>query len=245
MIHSIKYHRPKRFVPLQPTRPRLRLIFIACFLVGLLMSQFAVGQVSDSIKLRLNVKIDSKGDAKAKYELQLPPRAFATLKQVMKDPFYVIRSMESNIGWLELANIDARFDNASCSVLSQCDAVGMMRTTDEGQWLLNVGNAKEGIELLDIRDGQAIFSCTSVSPTGLVRTYFTIETPRNSRNLAYDAKQGNLTYEYHPEIEEGGRTRTQFDLQAEERILSSLGKIYSQETKWTCFAAKTQFHQQR
>ncbi|MEZ6119001.1 MAG: hypothetical protein R3C28_20865 [Pirellulaceae bacterium] len=216
----------------------LRVVIAASLLFA--TARFAPAQSPTSMKLDMTINIDSIGNAKVDYDLSMPAKSYAVVKQTFGDAFHVIRSMEQNAGWLEMRNIDARFEDRAQSVVSKCDAVGLLRTTAPGKWLFDVGGMDSGFELLDIHDNQAIFGSVSEAAVGMMRMYTRVNLPEGSQNVQFDARRGQLTYDFEPELEYGSRPGADYELLAQEHIMSSLAKIYSTEQS-ELFAAKNLF----
>lgn len=206
--------------------------FIAC--------QFAMAQSPTSIKLDMTVDVDPVGNADVKYELSMPARPYAMVKATFGDAFHVIRSMESNSGWLDVKNINARFEDQLQSVVSNCKASGLLRTTAPGKWSFEVGGMENGFELLDIHDNQAIFASVCNSAFGIMRFYTRVNLPVGCSNVEFDDRRGELTYDYVPEIVSGNHASARYELMGQEHIMSSLANLYSTENS-NLFAARHSF----
>jgi hypothetical protein len=212
-------------------------LLVVC-LVALAGPAFA--QTPTTIKLDMTIDVNGVGDAHVSYDLSMPPREYAALKQNFGDAFQVIRSMEANRGWLEVANLDARFEDRLQSVVSQCDARGLTRTTGPGQWTFDAGTADDGWELISVNQNQAILSNILPTPAGVVRCLTRINMPQGSTNIRYDDQAGQLAWEFHPAIEEGDNPAATLELLEQDRIMSSLAKVYSTEQS-QLFAARHLF----
>jgi len=214
---------------------------VACFvLFCVVTSRLAMAQAPTSIKLDMTINIDAVGNADVNYDLSMPAKPYAMLKSTFGDAFHVIRSMQSGSSWLELKNVNARFEDQLQSVVSHCEASGLLRTTAPGKWSFNIGGMDDGFELLDIHDNQAIFACVPDSNFGIMRMYTRVNLPRGSSNVKFDSRRGNLTYDFEPKLVEGKRASASYELKAQEHIMSSLARLYGTEESGL-FAAKNIF----
>lgn len=211
---------------------------ICCFAISVLMiASYGFAQQPQNVKLEMTIDIDPVGNASVDYDLSMPAKPYAMLKQNFGDAFHVIRSMESNMSWLELTNVDARFEDQLQSVVSHCDATGLLRTTGPGQWSIDLGG-DDGWELLDIHQEKAIFASVGDMGFGTLRAYSRINLPAGATDIRF--QRGCLTYHYEPILEPGDRVSTDHQLLAQEHIISSLAKVYSTEQS-ELFAARNLF----
>ncbi len=228
----------------EPTRNRrqihvaTRCLMLTVILCGWL-SRISSADNSGFFKSETVVNVDAVGDAKITHELTMPVVPYASLKRTMGDPLQVMHTMDSNLSWLQIDGLTARFDDTHHAVCSDSVCRGLSRTITGTKWCLSVG-ANDGLEPIDVQNGSAVFGRVSRTAAGIVSNYVRICLPEGSTQVAYDERRDQLTYFYEPEIEDGDRVDTDYRIEARKHIVSSLAKIYGDETS-PLWAARSVF----
>ncbi|MEZ6097069.1 MAG: hypothetical protein R3C03_23075 [Pirellulaceae bacterium] len=210
------------------------------FFVSLFGLRPVWAQDLNTARLMMTVTVDPVGKTDVNFDLKMPDVVYAGMKEVFGDAFHVIRSMESSASWLEIKKIDARFDDPNCSVIADCEAVGMLRTVADGRWTYQIDAPHGAMELLDIEDNTLTFAMITDPGVGMMRMYTRIVLPAGAKNIEFDTSRGSLNYDFEPELNYGDQPEVRSDLIVREQFMSSLAKLYGVEQS-DLFAAKNIF----
>ena len=190
--------------------------------------------------LETTIHLNETGDATFHQDLSMPLRSYQVFRQEIGSPVKLIRKMQSMSSWNKIEAMKGDFDEVKHQVSGSFEHIGFSRSVSPGTWRVDFAE-EEQPKLITIQDNVAIFSSADSTGLGAMSMILRVHTPPQSRNLRFNEREKNLTYEFTPEIAEGEQCRHSLDLDCKPQLMSSLAKLYGNEQLDAFWAARSVF----
>lgn len=200
----------------------------------------AFAQEPASMSMKASIVVCNTGDADVDFRMQLPEQMYSTVKAQIGNAEYLGRIMNKSVAWSEIQDLKGEFLDDEHTVNATLRNIGYAKPYKQGKWVIDL--ATEGLSLVGIENNVAEFISTSAEPAfGGIKMSCTIRMPAESSNIHFEESKGRLYYEYEPTNVDDGDGEIEFFVDAKEKIMSSLAKIYGYEKFGNFWVARSIF----
>ena len=205
-------------------------------MIGLCMLTPAL---ADQVNITLHV--NKVGDAEYKVDWPMGTQ-YSTYKQ-NTNPLYLARTLNDASSWHGVEELTGEFVDSSRSFKASMSQFGYAKTVKPGKWQIEM--AGEDMALVAITDGVAHFSSAIAAGEVATNVILRVVLPEGSTNIRYDESSDALTFDHVPTAEDGDNGDIEIDLTTKDRVMSSLAKVYSEESFDNFWVARDQGDQYR
>jgi len=217
------------------TASYLKALQLVTLLFCVLLASVAFGR-----QINITSRITPTGDEHVQTTIRLPEEIYEQVQDNVS-PAYMARVLNENKSWAEMRDVHGEFRDADSAFNASLIQVARAFPVRPGKWVIDL--SQDGLTLVTITDNTAFFTGVmewELGPSAVVAKY---ELPEGCENVRFDETSSLLTYDYEPPLPTTEDAETGFDvditLMTRDEIMSSVAKIYSDESFDNFWVART------
>ncbi|MCA9218411.1 MAG: hypothetical protein KDB27_35320, partial [Planctomycetales bacterium] len=206
----------------------------SCFISVLAIAMFS--SFAKAAPVTFTVTVSDVGDALFQVDWPLAEKYSEMKKNA--DPLYLARSLSDVSAWHGVEQMKGEFVDSLQSFKASMTQRSYATVARPGKWQIDMRG--EDMSLINISENVATFGSALVSGQDAVSVIARLVLPEGSSRIHFDEAAQRLTYDCVPQLATNADGDVEVLLDAKEKVMSSLAKVYGEEDFDSFWVARTQ-----